>query len=610
MSARSIGREWAARLLFVACLAGSAIPASIGPALAAPAPPAENITLRVALTTSIDTLNPFTAIRLASTQVGRFMYEFLTTYSADDQTPVPGLAESWSSAPDNLTWTFRIRRGMTWSDGVPITARDAAFTYNLMLTDPDARFANGSYTENFASVDATDDHTLVIRTKRPYSSMEALDIPVVPEHVWSKVGDIGEFTNEDTSEAVVGSGPFVLTGYQPGRFVVLRANDRYWRGRPAVDEVHFVTYTDVDAAVQALRTGDVDVVNKLTPNQFQALSNQPGITVNDGHDRRFSSLLINPGAATRDGRPIGTGHPSLTDVAVRRAIAGALDLETLVQRVRRGYARAGVSVIPPVFPAYHWEPGARRRAFDPAAANRLLDAAGYPKQPDGLRLDGTGRKLTLRLLGDSANPLHTQQAQYVSQWLRELGIHVTPEYKSEEQAGADFDSGDYDLAFSSWSVTPDPDQLLAFSTCKQRPGRNGEKSPTANFFCNQTYDRLYAEQAGELDRRRRAEIVRQMQALLYEQVPEVILTYDYNLEAYRSDRFAAFQRQPSQDGVITGQNGYWWLYQARPVGGSPSDEAEAREPGWIAGIVIGSVVGLGLTGAWVARRRVAAAHRE
>ncbi len=94
MSARSIGREWAARLLFVACLAGSAIPASIGPALAAPAPPAENITLRVALTTSIDTLNPFTAIRLASTQVGRFMYEFLTTYSADDQTPVPCLAES------------------------------------------------------------------------------------------------------------------------------------------------------------------------------------------------------------------------------------------------------------------------------------------------------------------------------------------------------------------------------------------------------------------------------------------------------------------------------------------------------------------------------------
>jgi peptide/nickel transport system substrate-binding protein len=502
---------------------------------------------------------------------------------------------------------------MTWSDGQPITARDPAFTYNLMMTNTDAATANGSYTANFASVQATDDYTLVIKSKKPYATMLSLDIPVVPEHVWSKIKNIGDFTNEDTSQPVVGSGPFVLTGYQEGQFVKLKANPSYWRGAPKIAELDLVSYTNTDAAVQALRKGDVDVVYGLTASQFDALKAQPDITLNDGHNRRFSSLMINPGAATKSGDPIGNGNPALKDVALRQAIARALDQQTLVNRVLQGHAEVGASIIPPVFPTYHWTPtDAEKRTFDPAAANAALDQAGYPKGADGIRADKSGKRLSLRLLATSDDPTQAQEAEFVKGWLHDIGIEVKPQFKSGTQVDDDTTGGDYDLAFSGWSVNPDPDQMLALETCGQRPEANGKGGSTADYFCNADYDRMYAEQAAEIDPGKRAQIVKDMQKVLYEQVPSVVLTYNNNLEAYRSDRFSGFDKQPADVGVITGQNGYWGLYSATPAGvqSSAGSSSGGGSTGLIVGIVVAVVVVAGLAGFAVTRRRATADERE
>jgi peptide/nickel transport system substrate-binding protein len=598
---------------------GSALAAALAVLLtltAYDAAPAEatttgKVTLRVALTSgSIKTLNPFTADTLVDTQIGRFMYEFLTTYTASDQTPTPALAERWWHGSDSLTWTFKLRQGMTWSDGTPLTAKDVAFTYNLMMTNPAAAHANGSYTAHFRSVHVVDDHTVMIKTKQPYAGMEGLDIPIVPEHVWSTIKDIGQFTNTETATPVVGSGPFVLTGYQPGQFVRLQANDRYWRGRPQVDEVQIVRFTDTDAAVQALRGGEVDVISGLTVDQFKALSDEPNIRVNDGRDRRYSSLLINPGAATRTGQKIGNGNPALTDVEVRQAIARALNLPMLVDRVWQGFGQVGASIIPPVFPKYHWEPSdAERRTYDPSAAGRLLDNAGWARGPGGVRVDTSGRKLELRLQVSSADPNGEQKSQFIAQWLGEIGIGVTTHYEAPGQLSDNFDKGDYDLMFTTRAVTPDPDQVLALSTCSWRQSAAGEPSPSSNYFCNADYDRMYAQQAGQLSPAKRAEIVKRMQALLYDQAPEVVLSYSHNLEAYRSDRFAPFQTQPSTNGVITGQNGYWWLYRARPVNNTNRGPSSSRGP-LIIGLSVGTLLVAGLAGFGVVRRRTATADRR
>lgn len=593
-------RRWGGAVVLAVCTLVTA-------PLAVPAQAQGETTLRVAYTTDIDTLNPFQSVLLVGTQVGRLTYEFLTMHGAKDSSPEPGLAESWEAASDNVTWTFRIREGMRWSDGQPITARDVAFTYNLMLTNPDAAEANGTAVANFESVTATDDNTVVIRTKAPQASMlgSTAEIPIVPEHVWKGVTDIKGFTNAETFP-VVGSGPFILTGYQEGQSATFKANDNFWRGRPRIDTLQFVKYESTDAAVQGLRKGDVDLVYRLTAAQFKTLENEPGIKTNAGNNRRFTEIILNLGNPKADGTAFGNGNPVLRDVQLRRALAHAVDVDTIVEKVMQGYARPATQVIPPVFPDWTFTPtDAQRRAFDPGKANSLLDEAGYARGAGGKRTDKQGREINLRLLVTTDNAQNQQIAEYVVGWFAEIGVTVIPEFKSSNQVNDDTEAGNYDLSFSGWSVSPDPDYMLSQQTCQVVGTSLSDSS-----FCDPEYDRIYREQQAELDKGKRMELVRRAQGILHDNAAALLLTYDQQLEAYRSDRFNPFTTQPDPGGVIANQSGYWSYYQATPVSGEQAS-SEGGSSGLGTGAVIGIVGGAALllvAGAWgLSRRRKATA---
>lgn len=557
------------------------------------------VTLKVAIVQQIDSLNPFLAVFQSSTEVGRLMYDYLTAYAQTDQKTVEGVAKTWEPSPDKLTWTFTVPDGKKWSDGKPLTARDVAFTYNLMLTNEVARTANGSFVANFESVTATDDRTVVVKTKAPQVTMTALDIPIVPQHVWESVTDIKNYAND--TMPVVGSGPFVLTEYKAGEYIKLKANRSYWRGAAKYDELHFVYFKNADAAVQALAKGEVDLVNRMAPAQFDSLADKENVTRNKAQGRRFNELLINPGAQTRSGTPIGDGNPALRDVRVRRAIARAIDLDALVKRVNAGYAEVGTGIIPPVFPKFHWEPSAaERRTFDRAAANSELDAAGYPAK-DGVRL-------SLRLMGRAGRAYDEQASEYLKQSLADIGIKIDVQLVSDDQLNQTTTAATYDLAFSGWGTNVDPDFILGLHTCGQRPGADGTGGTTDSYFCDAEYDRLYAQQLSEFDEAKRVEIVKAMQARFYDQVPSVVLCYENALEAYRSDRFSRFPVQPGTGGVIMAQNGVWGYYGAEPAAQAASSGSGGS---WL-GIAAGGVAVLAVAGGWMVsrRRRATAEERE
>jgi peptide/nickel transport system substrate-binding protein len=592
----------------VLALAGSA---AVAPALSAQVAHADTPTvLKVGLTEDIDTLNPFTAVFASSTNIGRMMYEFLTTYDQKTQAPVPALAQSWSHSADGLTWTFHIRDNAKWSDGQPVTAKDAAFTFNLMMTNTDAATANGNFVANFARVTATDDHTLVITTKQPQATMLALDVPIVPRHVWQGVTNIGKFANDPTpGHPVVGDGPFILTGFKQGQYVTLAANKNYWRGTPKIDELQYVQFDDVNAAESALVKGDIDLLNNLTPTQFNALKNTKNITTNDAEGSRFVDMIINSGAATNANVPIGNGNPNLKDVKLRQAIAQAIDPAALVKNVYGGYAQPGTSYIPPRFATYHWNPtGSQLHRFDPAAANAALDAAGYPKGPNGIRMGKDGKPLNLTLIGDASQTQDGQEAQYIKGWLADVGIGVNINLVSSNKLNDLTNGGDFDLAFSGYGVDPDPDYVLSIQTCGQRPNAQGLGGTTESFFCNAQYDQLYAKQLSEMDPAKRADDVKQMEQVFYDQVPEVTLLYKNNLEAYRSDRWAPFAIQPDPGGQIMFQNGYWSFLEATPL--SSASSSGGVSAGLIIGIVAAVIVIILVVVFLTRRRRVASDDRE
>ena len=558
----------------------------------------------MALLQDVDTLNPFLADAASSTQLNKLNYDLLTDFSPADGSPVPAIAQSWTTSADKRTWTFTLRPGLTWSDGVPLTAADVAYTYNVIRDNP-AQMVNASQVANMTSVTAPDPGTVVITSKVPTPIMLALDIPIVPEHVWRPLGDVRK---APATSAVVGSGPFQLVEARTGQFYRLAANPHYRGGRPKVDEVDFVSFQNADAVVQALGKGDIDFVGTMTSAQYDTLAADQRVQRNEARTSRFVQLAVNPGAADTAGTAMGDGHPALKDQRVRVAIDHAVDRSVLVDRVLGGHGEAGDSYLPASMADWHWTPDAAvRRGFDPAAANRILDEAGYRRGKGGIRTMPDGKRpLEFRLFVSNGTPAFGMTAPYLQSWLGAIGIKVRASLMSSSQLDERTGAGRYDLFIGGWRSSPDPDFVLSVQTCGTRPAPGADGGALDAFHCDSRYDDLYARQGSEVDRVKRIALVKRMQQRMYETAAQLILYYPYSLEAYRGDRFTQVARRPTERGSVIGM----WAYASAIPVRSPAVADTGRRPVLVwAGIAVVAVLG-GLAVAVVLRRRRAARDRH
>lgn len=579
--------------------------------------------LTVGLLQDVDSLNPFAGIVLESFEVWGLTYDSLIGYSQDDLTPVPALAESWEESEDGTTWTYRMRDDAVWSDGTPLTANDAAYTLQRIIDGEAEQTTWGSFVASMTSAEAIDDTTLVVTVDRPSPVMNALTVPILPEHVWSEVS--AEETTTFANEPLVGSGPFTLVEYRPGQFLRFEANEDYWGGAPVVDELVMRVFGAEDALVQALRKGEVDIVSGLSATTFSSLSGAEGITTVAAASTGFEQIGFNTGAATVDGEPVGDGHPAFTDPEFRRALAHAVDKETIAQRLYGGLSELGTTVIPPVYADLHLTPD-NPFPFDLDEANRLLDEAGYARGDDGVRRmpDGTRPLTGIRYYARSESPTSQKLAPFVQEWFAELGIEVEVDVVDENRLIEINGDGTYEIFDWGWGVDPDPDFMLSVFLCEsrstQRPNGNLVAGLSDTHYCNSDYDDLYAQQARETDSDARAEIVKQMQQILYDDVPYIVNVYNADLQAYRSDRWSDVAPQPMPDGPIIFQFGTFTYRQIAPVGeASPTETAQpspgADEEGSSSIPLVPVLVGVGVlaavgAGVAVTRRRASADDRE
>ncbi|MDQ0987423.1 ABC transporter substrate-binding protein [Streptomyces sp. V2I9] len=599
----------------LALTAGSVVPGN--PLMPAPSEARADdgkTTLTVAVAQSVDSLSPFLAQRLVSTSIHRLMYDYLTNYDPKDNKAIPGLATAWEPSADKLTWTYTIRSDSKWSDGQQATAEDAAWTFNTMMTDEGAATSNGSFVGNFEKVTAPSKDKLVIKLKEPQATMAALDVPIVPKHVWEKVDDFSKFNN-DKDFPVVGNGPFILTDYKVDSFVKLKANKDFWRGSPKFDELVFRYYKDQDAAVAALRKGEVSFVAgspSLTPAQSASLEKAPDIEVNDAPGRRFFALAVNPGARTKGGQKFGDGHPALLDQKVRHALFMAVDRKTIIDKVFQGHAVEGEGYIPPRFGNYFWKPSADQKlAYDPEKAAALLDEAGYRKNSAGKRVGKDGKPLDFRILCHATDPNDKAIGKYLQEWWGAQGIGLKVDCL--DNVSDPWYAGEYDLAFDGWSVNPDPDFVLSIHTCAALPTKAKETAATDNFICDKQYDELYKKQLAEYDPAKRADLVKQLESRLYDTGYMNVMAYPNAVEAYRTDHIESITTMPSAAGNIYGQDGYWSWWSAVPAAGassSGSSDSGGSSTGVLVGIGIAVVVLAGGGLLFAMRRRSTAEDRE
>ncbi|WP_161498966.1 ABC transporter substrate-binding protein [Cryobacterium aureum] len=552
--------------------------------------------MRVNLSGTIDSLNPFTASNQAALNVLTLQYESLAR-SGPDGTNVPDLASDWTV--DDTVWTYHLQPDLKWSDGEPLTSKDVIWTLNEILTNPALATQNGSFVDSIDTVSAPDADTVEIVTMTAQATNPAAGLMIVPEHIWSDIAEPDTYENTDSP---VGSGPYVLESYERGGAAIMKANPEFWRGAPALDGVHFIVYKNTDAAIQALRTGELDLVGGMTTAQYDSLEGVDGITQNEALSTNYSNLSVNSGAADSSGNPIGNGSVTLQDPIVRQAMRQAIDQQMLVDRVLGGHGSIGAGIIPPGRPNWYWDDSSVVDPYSPDEANASLDAAGYTMGADGIRLGKDGNPIQIRMSYNAASTANSQSAEFLQSWFKGIGIGIIPQPTDWDQMSKDLAEGTYDTFINGWGVGIDPDYMLSINLCSARPATAGADSPAGEKWCDPEFDRLYLEQHSETDEEKRKVLVDQAIELQYTAAVAIILYYPNPLQAYRSDHVTNLT-------PYAGDIDYYWAYaDAEPVA-SVDDKADSPArllPVGIGGGVLVAALAIFL----IVRRRKTAADRE
>lgn len=606
---RGIGRRLLAVSLAVLCSFSVLI--ALGASVAGAAPKQSGKSFTTTLYTTVSTFNPFLAYFDGETEVLTVIYPTLTWFNAENE-PVPYLARSWTVSANKLTWTFHLKTGLKWSDGKPLTSKDVAWTYNLMLHNTTAATANGSLVANFKSVTAPNPATVVITTKSPQSDMLNLIAvpPIVPEHIWSShVKGLGTYTN--TSTPVVGYGPFEMTGYVPDQYVTLTANKHFFLGAPKYHTVILESLKNSEAATAAIRDGEIDQTDDLTATEWLALRKVSGIKTYETESNAWDAVELNPGARTRSGKPMGNGNPLLRIPVVRKAIAMAINRPELVAKILDGTGSPGSAYLPPAYPEWKWVPSASEsEAYNVAKANALLTAAGFPMGKDGYRYDKkTGKELDFRLGIHSDYNTDAQVASYLVGWLKAIGVKLTVQSMSTTDLNDQLALGNWDLLMDAWATTEDPTYLLSIQTCGVLPtNSSGTGGNTDSFFCSKKYDQLYEAEQTEFNAAQREADVREMESILYQENNDIILFYNNTLSAVRTAYEKGFlYGKPGQNGFYPLQNEQLGWVTAIP----PKSTSSSSSTGIIIGVVVAIVViGAGIGLVLMRRRQHGLADRE
>jgi peptide/nickel transport system substrate-binding protein len=561
----------------------------------------EKVVLTVGIPETYDSFAPMVGVEVPDFDVWNLQYATLTDKAADDFATIPGLAESWEASNDGKTYTYTLREGLEWSDGTPLTAEDVAYTINRAR---DEEWLNYYSTVQNLTAKAIDDRTVEITSSVNDPKLPTMDVYILPKHVWEQY-DATEILKYDGVNDV-GSGPFVLDETKRGQFWSMKANPSYWGGKPAVDEVIFRVFNNADAMVAALKAGEIDVAHDIPNNSVEDLRSTPGIVVVVGEQGGFDEIALNGGDGLK--KP----HPALEDPNVRLAVAHAIDKQTLVDRVLVGLGRPGTTISPSASPEWIPDlPEDEQIAFDLDEANRLLDEGGYEDTDgDGVReMPGGGEPLNFTYLVNTESQSAPAVADFVSGWLKEIGIAITQKPMDENRLYTEIGNGDYDLFHWGWTPYVDPDPMLSYFQCSdiaEKP--DGAYNNDAN-FCDPEYDALYKQQNVELDPATRQELVHEMLTRFYKTGVYNVLWYEGDLQAYRTDRFEGWLRQPKDIGPVIFTNTSPTYASLTPVAASSDDGGGGMSTGAYVGIAVAVLAGAAVI-VYVIRRRRTLEERE
>jgi peptide/nickel transport system substrate-binding protein len=519
-----------------------------------------------------DSLNPLIGVSSVSmfalTGVNNSqVYELLMGYNNKDwDVTEPLLAEAAPEvSTDHLTYTLKVRDGVKWHDGVAFTADDVLFSFKATacpLTDTAAR---RSFLTDLADIHV-DGRTISFRMSKPnaYNGRNIANaLPIVPKHIFDAEGLLDEFSYKDiigekaksnpkikafadqfnhhpANRAPVGTGPYRFEKWDSGKEIVLARNENYWGKKPYLDKIVYRIMTDYAAALTALKSGEIDLQPRLLPVQYQEQTGGPAfdaqfVKSQYALPREFEILWNNERTFFKDKR-------------VRQAMTMLIDRQKIIDTIRLGFGKIGVSAFAPE--ARDFNSAIKPLPYDPKRAAELLDEAGWKDHDgDGIR-DKDGMKFKFEFLGSTGSSVFKQLSPVLAEEFRKNGIEMTERIVEFALMTDTLRQHRFDASVLGYDsdLVQDPYQGWHSSSA------SGGGMNFANFK-NAESDKLLEQARMEFDNDKRKELYWRWQELIHDEQPVTFLYYVLEPAAY-SNRFQNVQWLPLRPGYDLTS---WWV---------------------------------------------------
>jgi len=481
-------------------------------------------------------LLPVRSSDVYSNIANRLLFEGLL-YRDDKGKLQPNFAEKLPDvSSDGLTYTFKLRNDIKWSDGTPVTPDDVVFTYQLYYDKKyDGLLGNSrpTATRYIQSVTASGNTIIMQTTSRyaPFLDTIVSVYPIVPKKVLESKTAAQLNTDPFNSGPPISNGKFKFQSWTKGDKLVLVRNENYFRGPVYLDSWVYKKVPDAVAVLQQLKTGEIDV-GRLDFSSYDEAKAQPNLNVLSFLTFGFDEFIFQFDPAKPQGQILG-------DKAVRQALVYGLDRQALVNASYFGQASVANSFLPPISWAYNKDVSPKY-PYDPKKAGDLLDSAGWKMGPGGVR-EKEGQKLTLDMVTNADNTTRVKNLQIMQDQWKKIGVDAQIRTLANLVQSSNLLTAErnFGVIFIGFSLNPDPDQSgIWHSRAAAVGGNNG------GLFKNDQMDKLWDDTVAEVDQSKRKAMYFQLQNLFADQLPACILcnpngiygvnkrVHGFNLNAY------------------------------------------------------------------------------
>ena len=506
------------------------------------------------------TFNPIASNEGSSEDIYRFIFASLLTLDMQTQKMLPGLADKWSVAADQKTWTFKLRQGLLWSDGKPLNAEDVVFTFKVIY-DPDV--PNPAI--DLLKVDGKpfqvtklDDLTVQFVTPEPCAPFEENvgSIPILPKHVLAKALAEKKFVSaygvDTPPEGLVGSGPFKLKQYKAGEFTLLERNPNYFvvdkagTRLPYLDNVMYQVVPDMNAMSLRFLKGENDLHEFLRPDEVVRFKNEATKTgrfqvqeLGIGLERGFFWFNQNTNLNPKTGKPIVDPKKVawFRNQKFRQAMAHAVDRPSIVKSVYAGRAQANFGYITAANKKW-LAPDLPEYPFDPAKARALLKEIGImDRDGNGILEDAQGNEIEFTFNTNTGNSSRDRIAVIVQADLKKLGIKVNYQpIEFNTLISRINDTYEYEcvlLSLGGGSTDPSSSMNVLKSDGYTHEWFPKQKTPSTPWEARM--DQLMDEQHKTLDFTKRKALFDEVQQIMSTQVPLIYTVSPISYVAVRND---------------------------------------------------------------------------